>query len=510
MVRVTFVMEQHVGLYSYYQYLRRFMDSEADIEATWVPVTYFDPHSALRRLTFLPASVRSALHGRAQVRQGIARAPGDVLFFNTQVPAALAYGRIRRRRYVISTDVTPVQYDRIGDEYGHRADRPGFLKSYKHRVNTRLFRGAARLLPWSRWVADSLVTDYGVAPERIEVIPPGIDLARWTPRSEAEEGGPVRILFVGADLRRKGGPLLIEAFRAVRPSGIELHLVTRGAMPGEPGLFVYNDMKNNSDALIDLYRRCDIFCLPTLADCLPMALLEAGAAGLPTISTNVAAIPGDRARGGDGIPDRARRPRRPGRTHPVARTRSRAPGADGARGPGPCGDPLQRAPQRPSRARGPAGDGRDPERLQGGLTGGTPRRPSPSTLPDRRMARRVPSRPRIAGPLPRTRPRDQQGQFLELQGTGHGVGMDADVPDLPAHPGCHGRDRLREAQPVGQPPVRPVSRRRILLVPVRRESLLVSAPPVDQEDGGVPFGLECRYLMRIPPTSRSAGNAKST
>jgi len=291
MVRITFVMEQHVGLYSYYQYLRRFMDSEADIEATWVPVTYFDPHSALRRLTFLPAGVRSALHGRAQVRQGIARAPGDVLFFNTQVPAALAYGRIRRRHYVISTDVTPVQYDRIGDEYGHRADRAGFLKSYKHLVNTRLFRGAARLLPWSRWVADSLVTDYGVAPERIEVIPPGIDLARWTPRSEAEEGGPVRILFVGADLRRKGGPLLIEAFRAVRPSGIELHLVTRGAMPGEPGLFVYNDMKNNSEALVELYRRCDIFCLPTLADCLPMALVEAGAAGLPTISTNVAAIP---------------------------------------------------------------------------------------------------------------------------------------------------------------------------------------------------------------------------
>ena len=76
MVCVTFVMEQHVGLYSYYQYLRRFMDLEADIEATWVPVTYFDPHSALRRLTFLPAGVRSALHGRAQVRQGIARRPG--------------------------------------------------------------------------------------------------------------------------------------------------------------------------------------------------------------------------------------------------------------------------------------------------------------------------------------------------------------------------------------------------------------------------------------------------
>jgi glycosyltransferase involved in cell wall biosynthesis len=290
MVRVTFVMDQHVGLYTYFLNLRRFIDSTTGIEATWVPVTYSRPDSPWDRIPWLPPSIRGSLNGRAQAREGIARSASDVLFFNTQVPAALAHGMIRQRPYLVSTDVTPVQYDRIGGEYGHRADRAGLLKSYKHFVNTRVFRGAARILPWSRWVAGSLVADYGVDPRRIEVIPPGIDLTQWTPGSR-EEDGPVRILFVGGELERKGGPLLLEAFRTIRAPGVELHFITRQSLPAEPGLFVHNNMQPNSEPLRDLYRRCDLFCLPTRADCLPIALLEAAATGMPMISTNVGAIP---------------------------------------------------------------------------------------------------------------------------------------------------------------------------------------------------------------------------
>jgi glycosyltransferase involved in cell wall biosynthesis len=43
--------------------------------------------------------------------------------------------------------------------------------------------------------------------------------------------------------------------------------------------------------LVDLYRAADIFCLPTRADSLGLVLLEAGAAGLPVVSTSVGAIP---------------------------------------------------------------------------------------------------------------------------------------------------------------------------------------------------------------------------
>jgi glycosyltransferase involved in cell wall biosynthesis len=72
---------------------------------------------------------------------------------------------------------------------------------------------------------------------------------------------------------------------------VELHLVTKDQVTEEPGLSVYHDMAPNSAPLKQLYHDCDIFCLPTYGDCLPMVLSEAAAAGLPAVSTQVAAIP---------------------------------------------------------------------------------------------------------------------------------------------------------------------------------------------------------------------------
>jgi glycosyltransferase involved in cell wall biosynthesis len=73
--------------------------------------------------------------------------------------------------------------------------------------------------------------------------------------------------------------------------GVELHLVTKTPVAPEPGLYVYNDIAPNDPRLVKLYHQADIFALPTFGDCLPMVLSEAGAAGLPVVSTRVAGIP---------------------------------------------------------------------------------------------------------------------------------------------------------------------------------------------------------------------------
>jgi glycosyltransferase involved in cell wall biosynthesis len=112
----------------------------------------------------------------------------------------------------------------------------------------------------------------------------------------------VKILFVGGDFKRKGGATLLDAFRRLRSEltpnlprqpdpPVELHLVTRDPIPEERGVYVYNHMQPNSAELKRLYFNSHIFCLPTSGDCLPMALSEAGAAGLPLVSTRLAAIP---------------------------------------------------------------------------------------------------------------------------------------------------------------------------------------------------------------------------
>ena len=154
-----------------------------------------------------------------------------------------------------------------------------------------------RRVTWSSWARQGLIDEYEVPREKVTVIPPGVIIADWrTPEPRRLHGGPVRILFVGGDLERKGGLVLLDAWRrinAAREAGapmVQLHLVTKDAVPAELGLVVHHDMQPNSEALKQLYRDSDVFCLPTYGDCLPMVLSEAGAAGLPAISTSVAAI----------------------------------------------------------------------------------------------------------------------------------------------------------------------------------------------------------------------------
>jgi glycosyltransferase involved in cell wall biosynthesis len=192
---------------------------------------------------------------------------------------------------VISLDATPLQYDELGESYRHHAG-PAFAERLKHRAAVAAFGGARHLVTWSEWAKAGLIDAYGVSANHITVVPPGVstrDWARPEPRTAVE--GRLQLLFVGGDFERKGGLLLLDAFRALRHLGLELHVVTRDKLELEPGVHVHRGLAANSAELRRLYHESDVFVLPTYGDCLPMVLSEAGAAGLPIVSTRVAAIP---------------------------------------------------------------------------------------------------------------------------------------------------------------------------------------------------------------------------
>lgn len=289
MIRATFVMEQHIGHRAFYQNLHAGLADHTEIAAHWVEVTYEAPGSLWARWPALPAALRGALIGRAQARRGLRQNPCDVAVFNTQVPAALAGRAASRQPYILCTDITPLQYDEMSVHYQHQPDRNKWLQRYKFRVNQNLFKHAARLLPWSAWTRDSLVQDYGVDPARTEVLPPGVDLRLWQP-GPASPSDLVRILFVGGDLYRKGGEMLLEAFRRLPPGSAELALVTRTPLAPAEGVRTYHDLQPNSAALIALYQSSQVFVLPTHAEAFGIAAVEASAAGLAVIATRVGGL----------------------------------------------------------------------------------------------------------------------------------------------------------------------------------------------------------------------------
>ena len=299
MIRAIFVMEQHIGHRTFYENVRRYVDADPSVEAHWVEVTYREPAGLWERLPLLPERRKGPLRGFQEVRRGLSAVSWDVAFFNTQVPAVFALDRLYRRPYVVSTDITPIQYDALAHLYDHQPDPPGPIRWFKYQVNRAIYHRAARVVAWSNWVRRSLEADYAVPPQHILVVPPGIDLEMWSPSprpvEDTQKAGPLRILFVGGDFARKGGPILLKAFRTLRQGegsgvGVELHLVTRDDVAPEPGVYIHQGLTPNSQALRQLYRESDIFVLPTRVEAFGIAAVEASASGLPVIATNVGGL----------------------------------------------------------------------------------------------------------------------------------------------------------------------------------------------------------------------------
>jgi glycosyltransferase involved in cell wall biosynthesis len=178
----------------------------------------------------------------------------------------------------------------VGSAYSHGVSHPA-LEAAKRAFNRRTFNAAAALVTWCRWAADSLRDDYGVPAEKIRVIPPGVDTSVFAP-APRERKGPVRLLFVGGDLERKGGLDLLQAVEALGAQ-VEMDMVTGGNPPvsglGMP-VRVHRGLRPQSPELVRLFSEADIFVLPARGDCLPQAIAEAMASGLPVVATPVGAI----------------------------------------------------------------------------------------------------------------------------------------------------------------------------------------------------------------------------
>ena len=287
-----FLLEQALGHATHAKNLLTNVALDPEVRAHWGLID-FEVTGVAGRIPLYRSNwtVRAGVCAYREVARMNRQTRLDALFFHTQVPAILAQRWLRKIPSIVSLDATPLQYDELGMFYKHEQG-PAWLEAWKWRLNRDCFTSARRLVAWSEWAKRGLVQGYGVPADKITVIPPGVNVHEWRrPMPRVPHAGPVKILFVGGDLERKGGLVLLEAFRALRHLGLELHLVTKDRLPPEPGVFIYNNLEANSQPLKDLYHACDIFALPTLGDTFAMVLSEAGASGMAIISTNVAAIP---------------------------------------------------------------------------------------------------------------------------------------------------------------------------------------------------------------------------
>ncbi len=104
---------------------------------------------------------------------------------------------------------------------------------------------------------------------------------------------PRRILFVGLDWERKGGPDLLQAFEQVRKQCPHAELTVVSAYTGPPDVNLPGVNFVGRVPLSEVskyFRNSDIFCLPTHLEPFGIVFIEAMAYGLPIVATRIGAL----------------------------------------------------------------------------------------------------------------------------------------------------------------------------------------------------------------------------
>ena len=197
----------------------------------------------------------------------------------------------------------PIVYDLVAFEPAMRPNR-------RSTVIERLTLGpavrrSAALLAISQATADALAARFpAAAPHtvvaRLGAMPPPQSALT---AAEAESlPQPGFVLAVGTLEPRKNLPRLVAAYRALGEEIQSRHpLVVVGALGWETGETI-DALRSLGErcsllgyvsdaALAELYRRCAVFCYPSLGEGFGLPVLEAMAAGAPVITSNLSSLP---------------------------------------------------------------------------------------------------------------------------------------------------------------------------------------------------------------------------
>jgi glycosyltransferase involved in cell wall biosynthesis len=264
------------------------------------------PDDALRRLPALGRAVVRRFAGDVDHLVGLERAlRGFDVAHVAELATAYSHQALRARRRGAVSRVVATVWENIA--------LPAPENAMVERRVAAVAAGLDRCLAISERARLHLVLA-GVPDERIEVIPMGVDLERFTPNEAPRAGEPLRILSVSRLVAEKGVEDLVVAMRLLADRGVEarLTLVGEGPLRGRleamaEGLGVADRVQLAGtipyEQLPSTQRAHDVFVLAsgprtTWQEQFGFAVVEAMACGLPVLagdSGSLDEVVGDRA-----------------------------------------------------------------------------------------------------------------------------------------------------------------------------------------------------------------------
>jgi UDP-glucose:(heptosyl)LPS alpha-1,3-glucosyltransferase len=271
------------------------------------------------RFTLADLGLREARTPSSSPAVELCRFWRDVVVFST-VGSIVLWWRFRRRD---AATVVLCQVDALyGDLFVVRSLHKAFLEHHPARTAMLLrnplhalvllrdrirFTGMVHrhFIALSQGNKDDVVRLYGVAPDRITVIPNGVDLERFRPspaikndlrRSLSLSPDTLVAIFVGHEFERKGLGHALDAFAKLSQRNVDVALIVAGG--DSPARFMARRgdiagrvrFVGHRPDIERYYQAADVFVMPAAFDISPLAGLEGLASGLPILITDLGGV----------------------------------------------------------------------------------------------------------------------------------------------------------------------------------------------------------------------------
>lgn len=169
-----------------------------------------------------------------------------------------------------------------------------------------------RIVAISEYNRQQVISSTACQPQKVSVVHCGVNLDGLPqPLQKPDQGpanGPLKLLSVGSLVAKKGHPYLLTACRLLKEQQVHFTCTIIGGGPDEPALRQQIEAAGLEQSvtlmgarphaeIMAAYADHDLFVLASVVtptgdrDGIPVVLMEAGAMGLPLISTEVSGIP---------------------------------------------------------------------------------------------------------------------------------------------------------------------------------------------------------------------------
>lgn len=231
---------------------------------------------------------------RKLMKYALKRAPEAIVIYNGYAKKHL--DMLSGKQIVKIMDVSIAQRDYLREVLQQEIEETGISQikedhfSYWNEVMVANDREGCNNIDYflapSQFVKNSLLAA-GIKDWQIKIVPYGVNVSQFTPKSNKDYGGRLKLLYVGSVSYRKGMHRLLK----IVAKSTDVDLFIAGGYNSASELYIeYKDAKNmhflgfvTRDKLNALYNDCHVFVLPSLCEGMAMVGLEAMAAGLPII-----------------------------------------------------------------------------------------------------------------------------------------------------------------------------------------------------------------------------------